>query len=181
MKTLLSICCGLALCFAQPSFAQKAYTDTVAVAPYLQLSYGAFFKSLALKTDHPSIDHIEGFDFEWGMAATLTVAHRKLAQPPADASAYSTQLIEVLSIETVAPDFNFALRLEPDLYLGLGEQASTLQAIDDNTYRYFNEVSIEVPGHLKLEFEAMLDDKQPRTGRFVFAESAQTITLTGWE
>ena len=153
-------------------------TITVQVEPYKALSYGAFFKSLVIKTDVPGPEHITGFQFIWGHRYTLKVRAHKLAAPPQDGSDTEYTLITVLKDEPAAADLEFELALQKDLYLGPGEQTSTFEAINDSTFRYFEEIDLEVPADLRPEFDKVLAGTD-RRGRFVLVDERR-IRLVGF-
>ena len=153
-------------------------TITVQVEPYKALSYGAFYKSLVIKTDVPGPEHITGFNFTWGHRYTLKVRSHKLANPPEDGSDTEYTLIAVLKDEPAAADLEFELALQNDVYLGPGEQASSFEAINDSTFRYFEEIELEVPAALRPEFNTVLAGSD-RRGRFVFVDERR-IRLVGF-
>ena len=156
-------------------------TITVQVEPYKELSYGAFFKSLVIKTDVPGPEHITGFQFTWGHRYTLKVRAHKLAAPPQDGSDTEYTLIAVVKDEPAAAeaaDLEFELALQNDVYLGPGEQSSSFEAFNDSTFRYFDEIDLEVPATLRTEFDKVLAGTD-RRGRFVLVDERR-IRLVGF-
>jgi|LakMenE18May11ns_1017448.scaffolds.fasta_scaffold9712113_1 hypothetical protein len=152
-------------------------TITVQVEPYKALSYGAFYKSLVIKTDAPGAEHITGFQFTWGHRYTLKVRSHKLAHPPEDGSDTEYTLIAVVKDEPAPADLEFEMALQNNVYLG-GEQASSFEVINDSTFRYFEEIDVEVPAALRPEFDQVLAGTD-RRGRFVFVDERR-IRLVGF-
>lgn len=91
-------------------------TITVLVEPYKALSYGAFFKSLVIKTDVPGAEHITGFHFTWGHRYTLKVRSHKLAAPPEDGSDTEYTLLAVVKDERAPADLEFEMALQNNVY-----------------------------------------------------------------
>ena len=85
---------------------------TVQVEPYKRLSYGAFYKSLVIKTDVPGPEHITGFAFIWGHRYTLKVRSHKLESPPEDGSDTEYTLLAVVKDERAQAGEEFELALE---------------------------------------------------------------------
>ncbi len=152
-------------------------TITVQVEPYKALSYGAFYKSLVITTDVPGPEHITGFTFTWGHRYTLKVRAHKLANPPEDGSDTEYTLIAVVKDEPAAADLEFEMALQNEVYLG-GDHASSFEAINDSTFRYFEEIDVEVPATLRPEFNTVLAGTD-RRGRFVFVDEHR-IRLVGF-
>ncbi len=153
-------------------------TITVQVEPYMTLSYGAFFKSLVIKTDVPGPEHITGFQFTWGHRYTLKVRSHKLRSPPQDGSDTEYTLLAVLKDEPAPAGTEFELALQNEVYLGPGEQASAFVAVNDSTFRYHEEIDVEVPAALRAEFNKVLAGTD-RRGRFVFVDERR-IRLVGF-
>jgi len=167
-KTLLFL-----LLFSTLGFTQKDISTKIElkVEPYMQLSYGAFFKLLTLKTNHPAVDFVEGFDFQWGYSYTLKVIETTLANPPMDGSSKHYKLVKVISKEKAPENYQFQLRTENSFYLGNGpEQESTLKKYNDSTYRYFNQINIFVPTKLQKEFSEIIENDRNRSGLFRFKD-----------
>jgi len=57
---------------------------------------------------------ISGFDFQWGVRATVRVEVTEILNPPADGSSRSYELLEVVSTTPVADDETVQLSLGPD-------------------------------------------------------------------
>lgn len=153
-------------------------TITVQVEPYKRLSYGAFYKSLVITTDVPGPEHIAGFQFTWGHRYTLKVRSHKLKSPPQDGSDTEYTLLAVLKDEPAPAGLKFELALQKDMYLGPGEQASAFVAVNDSTFRYLEEIEVEVPAALRAEFNTVLAGTD-RRGRFVFVDERR-IRLVGF-
>jgi len=150
-------------------------TITVHVEPYKSLGYGAFSKSLVIKTDVEGPEHIQGFQFAWGRAYTLKVKSHKLQNPPMDGSDTEYTLLAVQKDEPAPADLEFELALQDEVYLGAGEQTSSLEVINDSTFRYFKQIEMEVLATLRPEFDKVLAGTD-RRGRFVFVNE-QRIRL----
>ena len=154
-------------------------TFTVHVEPYKGLSYGAFFKSLVIKTDVEGPEHIQGFEFQWGRAYELKVRSEKLRNPPMDGSDTEYTLLRVEEEGPAPVGLEFDLRLERELYLGPGENESTFEVVNDSTFRYFGEIELEVPAALRPDFDKVLAGTE-RVGRFIFVDHKR-IRLIGFK
>lgn len=141
---------------------------TIHVEPYMRLSYGAFYKSLTIKSDNSAVDYIQGFNFEWGYAYKLKIEETKLKAPPEDGSDTNHKLIKVLSKTRVADTTQFSLSLQRNVYLGPGEQESSFNKLNDSTYRYFDKIDMIVPDYLKNDFNKIIENGIDRKGIFVF-------------
>ena len=150
---------------------------TVQVEPYKRLSYGAFYKSLVIKTDVPGPEHITGFTFTWGHRYTLKVRAHKLESPPEDGSDTEYTLLAVVKDERAPAGEEFELALQNEVYLG-GDHASAFEAVNDSTFRYHEEIEVEVPAMLRPEFNTVLAGTD-RRGRFVFVDERR-IRLVGF-
>ena len=164
MKLVLAI----AVFFALPLCAQT--TRTITVSPFKYLCYGAYSKSLCLLSHDSSLEYIHGFEFEWGYLYSLEVTMKEIQRPPADASSLEFSLVKIASKIRVGREHTFPLRLEPDRYLGPGEQESSFSAINDSVFVYLDDVEIEVPSSLQDEFKNMLKTGANKEGQFIHVD-----------
>lgn len=151
----------------------------VHVEPYKGLSYGAFFKSLTLKTQPEDIEYIEGFEFEWAHSYQLKVEQTKLEHPPQDGSDTQYKLIKVISKTKVNKDFTFKLRLESEVYLG-GDHGNSFKQINDSTYIYFDEITLIVPSKHQYQMQDLVNSTDRKTAVFSFIDST-SIRLINFE
>ncbi len=153
-----------ALCYN--SIAQSQI-DTVQVEAYMQLSNGAFFKTLALKTSNSNIEAIEDFDFEWGYDYTLVVEEERMQPPLQDASAYRHKLISVIDKKEVVDDFIFEMWIDNTVYLS-GESGAAFEKISASSYNYHSTVSVVILQEHQEEFNELLSANKPKKGKFKF-------------
>jgi len=150
----------------------------IVIPHYKQVSYGAFYKSLTLAGK--GVEFIEGFDYEWGYNYRLTVEKTELSQPMADASSVEYRLIKVDSKVRVSDTTSFMLLLEPDVYMGPGENKPALARASDSTFLYFDEVTIDCGGRCnEIEEQVLQQNKQVR-GVFTHGKG-NTILFKGFE
>lgn len=163
---------------------QRVRTKTIRVEPYLEVTNGAFFKTLSLKTNNPLVNELKGFDFTWGYRYKLVVSVPNKGkryspikqQQPQDVSSVQYQFVKVASKSKVDASFTFNMRLERDFYLGEGEQKNNFSRVNDSTYRYFDAIQLVVPPHLKEAFNAIIEKGENHIGTFSFIDE-QTIKL----
>lgn len=147
------------------------------IAPYKVVVNGAFFKQLSLKTEQHTIDGIEGFDFEWGYQYTLKLEKVKLENPPEDASDTQYSLIKEVDKTRVPLAYNFELKLDGNLYLGPGEQSSTMNFISDSSFVYFDEITVFfMPQHHPVLMQ-VAKGKKVATGVFKFNENRDLVLV----
>jgi hypothetical protein len=142
----------------------------VQVEPYKSLSYGAFFKSLVLKTQPENVEYIEGFDFEWGYTYKLKVEEIQLETPPQDGSSVEYKFIKLLSKTKAEDGYSFRLNLESEVYLG-GDHANSFEQINDSTFVYFNEINISVPSEHLSQFKLITKSRDNQPALFSFIDS----------
>lgn len=170
-------CVLVILCFFYSTlFAQESKIDTVLVEPYLQLTYGAFFKSLTLKSNDERIEEIQGFDFEWGYQYQLIVESKMVNPALRDISKFQFRLIELLEKKPVDHRFRFQLVLDSNKSL-TGEKQSAFEKLNDSTYLYFDQIEIIVSQALSERFYQVFQNQQSKTGTFQFSETGK-ISLT---
>ncbi len=161
----------LPILFAILAFQAKAQLEpdtlTVTMEPYLQVVPGPQFKDLTLTSrEHPSVDRIDGFEFEWGYRYVLLVKQSEWPFPPRNASSTRYELLKEISRTEVPEGYTFPLRIVPEIHLGPGQQTNTLVALDDSTYRYMGRVNIHVPEEFREEFGQITGSKTARNGTF---------------
>ena len=168
-NTILKNLLYIALFFVSVfSYGQNIQIKTITVEPYLRLLNDAYFKNLSIKSPEVDADFIEGFKFKWGNRYVIKVKIEQLKDPPQDVSSIKYTLIKVISKTAVSKIYQFNMRLEKDLYLGIGEQENTFKYVNDSTYNYFDKIDIEIPITLKNEFIKIIDEGINRTGVFTF-------------
>lgn len=149
--------------------------DTVHLEPYLQLTNGAFFKSLTLKSSNTSIKNIEKFDYEWGYHYKIIVKQEIIDPPLQDASNLKFTLINILEKIPTDENYTFSLLLNNTIYLS-GEQGSAIKKVSENTYRYHDKITLIIPPELQETFENLVINKKIKRGTFTFY-SPNTIKL----
>lgn len=153
------------------STGDKTEKKEVVIEPYKVLSYGAFFKSLGITSPDQGVDFIQGFTYEWGYTYVLKVKVTTLANPPMDASNKEVELIDEISKTPVPEDYQFALRLENERYLGMGEEPSPLLVPNgENVWRYDEDIDLEVPEEFLPAFEQVLNEGASKTATCEFVE-----------
>lgn len=171
----------LALSWTSVLNAQDRHEEIrITVEPYKGLAYGAFFKSLDLKTTDPSVDYISGFDFEWGKIYDLRVKKTYLAQAPMDASSITFTLLEVISQTPVDKNYTFKLQLENELDLGQPENETprfTLVPLADLEFRYLDEINIVVPPELFGKFSKVIYQNVSKKGSFKFLSPGKILLV----
>lgn len=118
------------------------------------------------------------FEAPLGHRYTLKVRSHKLKSPPQDGSDTEYTLLAVLKDEPAPAGTEFELALQKDVYLGPGEQANAFEVVNDSTFRYHEEIDVEVPAALRAEFNKVLAGTD-RRGRFVFVDERR-IRLVGF-
>lgn len=180
MRSLFLFLTTAAAVAAISARAQTGKIDTLEVGPCPVLTYGAFFKQISLDTDHPEIDRIEGFQNVWGHAYRLVVEVKRRAPPLADESGTSARLVEVLSERSVERHRQCILRLEPNMYLGPGEDVPAIEQEDDSTFLYLKSVYLSVPAVHMERVERICRKKESRVGVFDFAGRLNALRLIGF-
>lgn len=151
--------------------------ETVTVQPYKELSYGAFFKSLTIRSDGTHAEYIDGFEYEWGYTYELKIKATKLSNPPMDGGDTEYELLEVISKTKAIDDFRFNLRLESEVYLA-GDSASSFEKIGDRTFLYLKEIKITVTAALLKQFQEVIENGKSAVGVFGFTKDG--IELVGF-
>ncbi len=134
---------------------------TIEIKPYLQLQNYEHYKRLVLQTSESEIDFIEGFSFAWGTAYTLQIQVRPLKHRLSDGTQFKYKLVKVLSEIKQADTSTFDLVIDSRRYYhkpqaSEGNISQSLVAVNDSTYRYLDEVEIQIPEHLSAAFEELI-------------------------
>lgn len=149
--------------------------DTIHLEPYLQLTNGAFFKSLTLKSTNTLIDNIENFDYEWGYHYKIVVKQEQIDPALRDVSNIKFTLLNILEKVPTEQNYVFSLLLDSNIYLS-GEQGDAIKKESENTYRYHDKITLIVPTDLQEDFEKLVLNKKIKRGTFTFY-SPNTIRL----
>lgn len=151
----------------------KKSTIEVDIQPFKGLSYGAFFKSLTLRSNaEKGLEYVSGFEFEWGYEYVLKVRKTILQNPPEDGSNTNYELIKVISKTPVPEDYQFHLSVERDVYLGPGDQESMLVMVNDSTYRYDDDINLIIPEKLKVAFLKRIESGRYHLAPFEFVDNS---------
>lgn len=162
---------SMLFCMSHYLLAQdKTTTEKVHIEPYKALCYGAFFKSLCLKTSDESADYIENFTFEWGFEYDLIVYKTQLELPPMDGSSIEFKLNKVVTKTAVPEGYEFRLRLENELFLGPGENTSTFKQVNDSIFLYMDEIEILVSDEFKPAIQDVIKNKGNINARCTFVK-----------
>lgn len=172
MKTLLIQLIAL---LSIHSMGQTVSNKTITIAPNLSFQNYEHFKRLTLHSPDSPIEHLSGFDFEWGYTYKVSVRETKLASTLSDGTQFEYELNRIVSKTKVPDQTQFKLFLDASRYyhrVDSSEQADnvTLKRINDSTYLYFDEVEIEVPNGLKSTFHKVVTEEKPRMGSFIFID-----------
>ena len=181
MKHILFACI---FSYAFSAFSQLPYYKVIEVKPYLQLQNYEHYKRLVLQTSESEIDFIEGFSFAWGTAYTLQIQVRPLKHPLSDGTQFKYKLVKVLSEIKQADTSTFDLVIDSRRYYhkpqaSEGNISQSLVAVNDSTYRYLDEVEIQVPEHLSTAFEELIKTggKKKATCSFVHEKRILLVNL----
>lgn len=148
------------------------------VKPYMGLTYDAYFKHLTIRSEEErAVEYVSGFEYEWGYEYRLKVKKTMLEIPPEDASDRTYDLIEILSKTAVSADYTFKLSIEKDMYLGPGEQETTLVLINDSTYLYMDEIKLIISPSLRVPFLKTINAGVSYNGLFEFIDNSSLRML----
>jgi hypothetical protein len=155
------------------SFGQTVSDRTITIDPNLSFQNYEHFKRLCLNSPDSPIEHLEGFNFEWGYTYKVSVRETKLNSPLSDGSQYEYVLNHIISKKKEPETAQFKLFLDQSRYyhnVDSSEQSINiiLKLINDSTYIYFDKVEIEVPENLKMLVNQILEGKTSRLGHFMF-------------
>jgi hypothetical protein len=155
------------------SFGQTISDRIITIEPNLSFQNYEHFKRLTLKSPDSPIEYLDGFIFEWGYTYKISVKETKLRSSLSDGTQYEYKLNHIISKTKVPKTTQFKLFLDPSRYyhkVDSSEQLMniTLKRINDSTFSYFDKVEIEVPNHLKMKFNQIVEGKTSRLGHFIF-------------
>jgi len=160
----------LNLTFSQPILENKSENQKdqvneliIIIEPYLTLTNGAFFTDLSLVANHPYVEKIKGFDFEWGYRYQLKVKETIFAEVPSDAPDRSFELIKVILQYKDQNDFELTLLNE--FYLSEPKNESVIK-IKSGLYSYHHNLIFKVPPRLRAIFDRKMKQKKYCKGIF---------------
>ena len=164
--------CILLIVFMQ-SNAQSTTDKIITISPNLSFQNYEHYKRLTLSSTDSHIEYLNGFDFEWGYLYKLNVTETKLGVTLSDGTQYEYRFNHVVSKTKMADSSQFKLFIDPSRYyykLDSSEQSMniTLKELNDSTYLYFDKVEIEVPHHLKTQFNKIVSGERSRLGHFIY-------------
>ena len=163
----------LMLLFSYSVTAQRVQEKTITISPFKKLENYEHFKRLVMHTGEAYINHIDGFEFEWGYTYELKVNETRLEPRLSDGTSARYTLKAIISKTPVNDSLTFRLFLSPDKYYHPSNYSdpadnSAFQKISERVYRYHDEVEIEIPEELETEFIHFLSSTQTRQGEFYY-------------
>ena len=172
MKTIAT---ALILFLTGILYGQAVELRTITVNPYLSFQNYEHFKRLTLSSPDSDAEYIQDFQFQWGYSFKLRVKKTNLPQALSDGTAYMFALDSIIS-QTEEPDTSqFHLFLDGNLYhyevdSNEKEWNRTIHQMNDSTFRYFDEVEIEVPEHLMEKFKSIAEGRTSTLGTFLYVD-----------
>ncbi len=161
------------LIFTSLLYGQKTTYKTITILPNMSFQNYEHFKKLTLNSLDSDVEHLNGFQFQWGYLYTLKVKETKLSSTLSDGTRYNYELVKVISKTKIADTSQFNLFLDGNLYyykVDSSELASnqTLKPINDSTFLYLDEVEIEVPSYLLEAFRTIQAGNIKKLGTFIY-------------
>ena len=143
---------------------------TVTIEPYKQASNGAFFTFLALNCSDRRVEHIEGFDFEWGHSYKLELKRTKLAHPMEDDGDTEYQLNKILSKQAVSDSTTFTTSLVGWVQLApnLEDDSPAFVFNEDGTCTFLDELTFECPVKFEEKIKSLNKTDGSKKGTFMF-------------
>jgi hypothetical protein len=142
----------------------------VTIEPYKRVTNGAFYTFLALQCSERGVEHIDGFDFEWGYTYELELKQTKLAQPMEDAGSVDYHLIKVNSKKAIADSTIFKthlvgwVQLAPNIKVDSGAFAFN----NDGTCTYLGEMTFNYNNKFEENLRALNKSKGYKKATFMF-------------
>jgi len=167
----LSLICLLSMALTLSTNAQreekKDHQLEVSILPYKIITNDAFFKVMSYRTPEGSLDHIQGFEFEWGYTYELLLDVKFRKEYMADASDRDYILKKVISKTPVEEGLTFTLYLNANIYLGDPEPGvSAFEELEKGLYLYYHELEMHIPEDLMPAFQKVLDGRAEGTSTF---------------
>lgn len=166
--------------------AQQPEIITIRLNPHLVFEHYEHYKRLVMSSPDGDLDHIDGFEFEWGYVYELKVKRQRLNPSLTDGTRYRYQLLKLISKSKVPDSTRFSLYLDAQRYYhhldsSEAEMNQSFHQINDSTYRYLDQVNIEVPEALGSAWQNILKGRSPQVGRFRYCpEDENCIRLEGF-
>jgi len=142
------------------------------------------FKRLVLSSPDSEVEYLEGFEFDWGYAYTVSVLETQLAHPLSDGTRYTFEYKSTVSKTKMADSCRFQLFLAPSIYYD-GDatvepsENKSFQMVNDSVFLYFGRVEIEVPKEQMATFHEAVLNGFGRMGQFAFIRGNR-IRLMGF-
>lgn len=154
---------------------QKVTEKIITIEPQMSFQNYEHFKRLTLSSPDSPIEFLSGFEFKWGYNYQIKVKETKLNQMLSDGTQYEYEFVKIISKTKVPDSTQFRLFLDGNRYyyeLDSSEQEMniTLKPINDSTYKYMEEVEIEVPDKFRPKFETIVAGKTKSPGHFIFID-----------
>ena len=174
MKKLLLI---IVLLVSVNTIAQETSIDTVVVEPHLSFQNYEHFRKLVLETSDPRVEHLNNFNFEWGIRKTIVVKAIPYNGTLSDGTTHRFEYIETIDTTVADSTEEFVLTLNGKLYYGNDpEEPGTLKQVDENTFNYFDEVNIVIDPAHRSKMQKIMHGELKTRGVFSYVDS-QTIKL----
>ena len=142
------------------------------------------FKRLVLSSPDSEVEYLEGFEFDWGYAYTVSVLETHLTYPLSDGTRYTYEYKSTVSKTKMADSCRFQLFLAPSIYYE-GDatvepsENKSFQMVNDSVFLYFGRVEIEVPKEQMATFHEAVLNGFGRMGQFAFIRGNR-IRLMGF-
>ena len=142
------------------------------------------FKRLVLSSPDSEVEYLEGFEFDWGYAYTVSVLETQLAYPLSDGTRYTYEYKSTVSKKKMPHSCRFQLFLAPSIYYD-GDatvepsENKSFQMVNDSVFLYFGRVEIEVPKEQMATFHEAVLNGFGRMGQFAFIRGNR-IRLMGF-
>ena len=143
------------------------------------------FMRLVLSSEDSEVEYLEGFEFDWGYAYTVSVLETQLAYPLSDGTHYTYEYKSTVSKKKMPHSCRFQLFLAPSIYYD-GDatvepsENKSFQMVNDSVFLYFGRVEIEVPKEQMATFHEAVLNGFGRMGQFAFIRGDR-IRLMGFQ
>lgn len=154
---------------------QTATKKIITIEPHLSFQNYEHFKRLTLNSPDSPVEYLNDFDFEWGYRYQLSVTETPLKATLSDGTQYEYKLNRIVSKTKMPDSSRFQLYIDANRYYSEVEESdasmnATLVKIDEGAYRYFDEVTIEVPESLRADFEAYVSGDKTGICEFMYLD-----------
>ena len=142
------------------------------------------FKRLVLSSPDSEVEYLEGFEFDWGYAYTVSVLETQLAYPFSDGTRYTYKYKSAVSKTKMPDSCRFQLFLAPSIYYD-GDatvepsENKSFQMVNDSVFLYFGRAEIEVPKEQMATFHKAVLNGFGRMRQFAFIRGNR-IRLMGF-